>query len=250
MSEEDIKTPAKPAEPAEDSQEPKTQEPQEKRFYSSCQICKRPLGQESKDLGYQLCHNCRKCTTCGTETTPTESNYCIANNWPINHARCIKLPQGETLQHQIDLANISRLLTEATLQIQNMSFDEKYVFLRMLQDTAANVSLLINRDKKSLNHQLNQERQTKQEKAAASKKAEVAISGKTERKHLTEAAKAINALTKNGVLYSAACKSIYNTEIQVKKRTSEQARLTVLEAMISLGTPKEDAADIFDGKVN
>lgn len=222
---------------------------------TSCQICKRPLGQESRDLNYHVCPKCRLCASCGTETTSTESSYCLENELPIKHARCSSLNDVKTLNQQIALTNAFRLLPDLVMQVPQMSFEQQYELLRKMQDVCAFISVQINKNKKQLNQQLNVERlATAEAKATAEKKVNV-TGTKTFKRSKNLMANAITALNaamggdKVKGAYSKACNLVLSEQIK-KGVEANKARLLVLEAMVALGTPAEDAPTILDGKIN
>lgn len=133
---------------------------------SECSICNRPLGQESKDLGYLVCHDHRLCTVCNIDVSPHEVIYCLTNKVNVTHARCLSFTEVPQVQSQLDLLNLRRLLTETCVRISELSFDQKYQFLRMMQDTAAIVSVHLQKNKQELSTQLNKEKHER-EKAQA-----------------------------------------------------------------------------------
>ena len=222
---------------------------------SSCIKCNKPLGQESKDLGFKLCHTCRLCAACGHATTARESNLCLEKELPIKHARCLRLEDSKnTLAAKLDLSNLYRTLTDTVPFIEHMDFDTQMQFLRTLQEHCAQVSIWVHTKNKEVRQQLNEER-TKEQKTAAKveRKANSVAAPRAERKHLNATAKAINALNmamgNSQGSYNAACKAIYLEELK-KGKSPQAARDSIIEAMVLLGTPQADAAEIFDGKVN
>jgi hypothetical protein len=228
--------------------------PETKKMFQSCQICKRPLGQESKDLGYPLCHNCRKCSHCGTETTPAESLYCIENNLAIKHARCVKLTDVNTLQEQVALVNYYRLLQDLTVQFPTLSFDQQYEALRRTQEIAAFMSVHLNMKKADLNKKLTQEKQETKKAVAEQQKQENVTGTKIFKKSKNLMATAISAIVstlggdKVKGTYKKACDIVLSEQVK-RGKSQEEARLLVIEAMVSLGTPKEDAVGILDGRI-
>jgi hypothetical protein len=223
----------------------------EKGEIRACLIegCGKTLGQESRDLGFKVCHTHRECAACGSPVNSQESSWCLNNDIPIKHARCMRLNDVNTLDAQIQLTNFYRLLTDMTTLVSEMSFEQKMEVLRRSQDFCAFVSLQLDRKKADLSKQLNEDREAKVKKQADAKRHEVATSNKTHKRHKNLAAQAIQALTKNDVKYSIAAQTILAQEIKTKGVTPEQARLNILEAMIALGTPQEDAAEILDGRI-
>lgn len=132
----------------------KAQEPPEPPFMAeqsakrlqpinTCKVCNKPLGQDSKDADYPVCHEHRLCTVCSKDVSATEASFCISLNNPVSHARCIPYANAKSLEQKLDLLNLRRLLTSYVNDLTKMSFDEKYQFLKMMQETATEVSIHI-----------------------------------------------------------------------------------------------------------
>jgi hypothetical protein len=217
----------------------------ERHTWTSCQICKKPLGQESRDLGYPLCHTCRKCASCGTETLPSESIYCLENQHPIKHARCMSVSDGQTLQQQVSLANYIRQMPSIEKAFVNADFDTQFQFMRDMQSLCAFMSNHLNMKRADVNKRLNEERQAeKRQKAEKERKAQTTET-KAFKKSKNLLAQAISAYTKYGVDYGKAAHLIYDNEL--KKGTDPlKARLLVIEAMVALGSREDQATEIFD----
>jgi hypothetical protein len=89
---------------------------------SQCHKCARPLGQESKDLGYIVCHECRKCDVCHEDVGPTEVEALTSYSHVIRHANCslkqMLIENGnsnnwdkfEPTQYQLQVLNIATLI--------------------------------------------------------------------------------------------------------------------------------------------
>lgn len=96
---------------------------------TACTACTAPLGQDSRDSGYTLCHTHRRCTICEVDLTPVESQYVSENKLEANIrcAQCYALeryamqvnPSGETptkkelvtiSKAEYDLLNLARRL--------------------------------------------------------------------------------------------------------------------------------------------
>ncbi len=121
-----------------------------------CVLCTKPLGQDSIDLEYQVCKDCRVCPTCNQSVSPTESNWCLENDKPIKHARCMVLSDSSHSMRDnplklIEVINMCHLLIAdrsiVPLMIKDMNFDQKFSFLQAMQSIAAETSVLIYRDK-------------------------------------------------------------------------------------------------------
>lgn len=136
---------------------------------SQCTSCGKPLGQESKDLGYILCHDCRVCSKCSLPVSPQEIAYCNSHSIIVTHARCLIHSERnsgnvEVNQSRLDRNNLARLTITPNLElsvqsnqhaavlsnrkfIHEMNFEEIYVQLQMFQALAADCSLMLKQDK-------------------------------------------------------------------------------------------------------
>ena len=100
---------------------------------ASCLICKKPLGAESKDLGYLVCHQHRKCSTCSENLSVPEVKWCFTRFiedsgdstgeeldyqsveitctkcHSLNHIGADKNPAAALKQSEYDYMNIVRL---------------------------------------------------------------------------------------------------------------------------------------------
>src|ERR1017187_9498577 len=148
---------------------------------SECLICSKPLGQESKDLDWRVCHAHRLCSVCGGEVRPIDVHNAQAkateDSEPIEilHSRCAiasgKLatlssdPTISLKQSTYNLLNSARLMVDPDmalsiqtnennamirstefireLLIGSMDYDKAYAHLKMLEACVANVSILI-----------------------------------------------------------------------------------------------------------
>jgi hypothetical protein len=213
----------------------------------SCQVesCNRPLGRESRDLGFWTCHEHRDCTVCNQPVSAKEIQFCFNNSLPIKHARCLSLKDAKDgkIESQINLANFFRLLPEMTNSVEALSFDEKMDLLRRAQEFCAFISLHVHKDKKALKSVLDNERAQESAKIADTAKRETTAGRGTPagRKKLNDTAKAINALTAVGVPYRDACISVYRTLVDKRNVPTEKAYATIIEAMVNIGSPEQDA---------
>lgn len=175
------------------------------KIYDTCIVptCAKPLGQESKDLDYRVCQEHRVCPICAGTIPPSDIRWAhdksIADEDSLDLmcARCrighkSMDPQSDpTLsvkQSYYDWLNSIRLMVEPNMElsqttnennaiiqsrrvISDMTWDQKYDHLKMLEACVANVSLALAQDRKQL-----------QEKADArerEKKAEAKLEAKT-----------------------------------------------------------------------
>lgn len=127
--------------------------------------CGSPLGNESIEVGWTLCHQCRKCPRCNQPVSLTEATYCLDMALPVKHARCMIVDDSliskikETPLRFVDLMNMIHLLAQDTSLLGNglagKSFDQQFMFLQDMQKCAAETSVLIRKDKATFErHQL------------------------------------------------------------------------------------------------
>jgi hypothetical protein len=146
--------------------------------------CKKPLGQESRDLDYRVCHEHRICPICNEILPPHEVQRCHSEmlealetdtsaSLDLRHARCKVLSLGNVDQtlavkesylnflNQIrlclvpDLAlseqtNTNNAMIASTRLVHDMDNDMRYMHLKMLEACVANVNLALSQDKKKL----------------------------------------------------------------------------------------------------
>lgn len=142
---------------------------------SSCAICSKPLGQESKDLGFATCHEHRTCNTCNAPLSPAETSHLYYHEISaVQCARCLVL--GDSSQHSQHIAtehvtitraeyerlNLARLLAtpnrdvspdtnqyEATIQtdkwLEQATIEDAILFMRKMQASAAQASLIVSK---------------------------------------------------------------------------------------------------------
>ena len=152
---------------------------------TQCQICQKPLGQESRDQGFSVCHAHRVCVMCDKTLLAPEVALCLkrasessdgAPYEPI-HPRCqvrLSRPTDPTLsikQSDFDFLNLLRLMVvpnpnlsditncqNAMIQsdrlreflISQMDWDGVYSHLKMLEACVAAVSIAIKQDHSQL----------------------------------------------------------------------------------------------------
>lgn len=84
-----------------------------------CLICNKPLGQESRDLRFPVCHDHRMCPKCGFAIeSSAEITYCWKNNqFPALHARCLAVETkldptniNDNLDLTAEMLNLARLI--------------------------------------------------------------------------------------------------------------------------------------------
>ena len=109
--------------------------------FTECVICQKPLGQDSRNLGYSLCHEHRKCIYCEKDISPAENITCLkalrerrsalSNGTPpdyseitVTHASCwiqnqrkIDDPEITVRQSTYDFANLCRLAIIPELEL-------------------------------------------------------------------------------------------------------------------------------------
>src|ERR1035437_7576469 len=173
--------------------------------------CAAPLGQESKDLGFIVCHEHRICPICSLPMQPHEIKIaydaaCASNDGlnndslDLKHPRCSihspkhSLTDDPTLavkQSHYDWLNAIRLsilpsddlsqltnennaMIQSTKLISTMDWDEKYMHLKMLEACVANVNLALGQDKKELKRKAD----AREEKAFAKAKQQASTSSR------------------------------------------------------------------------
>lgn len=125
-------------------------------------------------MEYQVCKDCRICPTCNQSVSPTESTWCIEKDKPIKHARCM-VSTDTTHSLRNDLPKLAEILNMCTILIQDrtivpalikdMTFDQGYHFLWGMQSIAAEMSVLLYRDKKAYEEGMRQRLSVGREKA-------------------------------------------------------------------------------------
>ena len=55
-----------------------------RREITECEVCQKPLGSDSRDEGFTLCHEHRLCSCCGQDLTPSQIALCY--EWAYNKA--------------------------------------------------------------------------------------------------------------------------------------------------------------------
>lgn len=184
-----------------------------------CQICEKPLGADSISMNYKVCQEHRRCPACAMSIPPREVDYCLDHSLPIKHMRCLTAtdgsPANHSVQSNIDRINYALLQVEPAELIKDMTFDQRYAFLQRLQSLAAEVSILLRKDKKHFEERLrDEERQERESKHKPKpqdpiKKAAalgiVTTSEKVARKKLSDRDKAVAAIMKlTGISREAA----------------------------------------------
>lgn len=186
-----------------------------------CTSCDKPLGSDSINLGYTLCHTCRRCASCGLSVGPKDVEFCesIGLAKP-KHPRCLihsDHESGKNPSTLIALLNWCSSMDNTVTLITDMNFDQKYQFLQSVQSVAANMSILLRKDKKLyediLRERESQERQDKKQKrkdpvVEAAKHGIKTTSDKVARKKLTARDKAIAALVGLGISQKDAESSV------------------------------------------
>lgn len=149
---------------------------------SECLSCGRPLGAESKENNWEYCHTCRSskiCSKCGLLGGPVsqqDMQFCLDNELPLTHSRCLILDNTLTpgvlpIQGEIDHLNLCRLMIWPTTELSEtgnmyaaeqvadkllikMTGEEQYLFMRRVQAIAARASLIIKKDSPAIKEEM------------------------------------------------------------------------------------------------
>lgn len=154
---------------------------------SECVICKSPLGQDSKDSGYFVCHEHRNCAICGKPLLPRQiriirdqaqfhgeeltPDIVVHDNCKLDQIAADNNGKIPVSLAEIDLLNRYRLClfpelslseeanikqAEQTLPalITQMSHEEQYLFMRRLQIISARLSIALATSKDSIKKEL------------------------------------------------------------------------------------------------
>lgn len=154
-----------------------------RQSYTECVICQTTLGSDSRDAGYSLCHEHRKCCMCGESISVPENTACLKaseesdkSDLEVIHAHCRIARQNEIKKDEIDptitikqseydFLNLCRLSIipnpdlnittnekSAKLQglklIQNMNFETLQKHASMMEACAMQVRLFLNSNPK------------------------------------------------------------------------------------------------------
>ena len=158
---------------------------QTKIEFSECIIptCKKPLGQETKDLDFRVCHEHRICSICGGALTPTDVRLAhdkaieSSDSLELAHARCLIAsnksgilnadPTLSIKQSDFNTLNSARLMVEPDMGldihtneknamifnqrlITSWSHEQIYAHIQMMEACIVNANLAIQLDKKKL----------------------------------------------------------------------------------------------------
>ena len=166
----------------------------------SCQICQAPLGQDSKDSDFILCHSCRKCSHCELPLTAREIKWCF-DKWAetaelnprpdleVTHVRCSSSslsaandPILTMRASEFDRINMFRLMFEPDLAlsdttnenntmihtrrfIEHMDHERMLTFLKKLEAACEQVRIIVGTSRRDL-QRLADKRDKEKEKAA------------------------------------------------------------------------------------
>jgi hypothetical protein len=157
---------------------------------SRCWQCDKPLGQESRDLGYIVCHAHRTCSKCGTNCQAVEIQWCYENDYPIAHSRCLSL----NLPKEVVPTDLMNMLTKLVWpdpqlspetnvktaeltseqlfarQVHQQSIDEAYVTMKMLQAAAAIYSFKLQKDRTKIEKDIDDRERKKQDSVEVERK--------------------------------------------------------------------------------
>ena len=177
-----------------------------KKPTSECVLCQKPLGQESKDLGYLTCKDHRSCLKCHEPLNAQEVKWCYDTynelvsdgcetaTLDLIHPRCVvverpTLDKDPTLaikQSEFDFLNLIRLsvipdislslttnennaMIQSSKLIKDWDFDKTYAHLKMLEACVAQVSIAVSQNKeqrKKLEEHRDKEQKKKAQKEA------------------------------------------------------------------------------------
>lgn len=156
--------------------------------------CAKPLGQESRDLGYPVCHEHRKCAKCGRDCQVVEVEACwrfeaaangekeyVLKPHAVRHARC-RVLEHKALSDDIELMNLARLLlwpdpslSRTTLQhtttcqfnslVPLLNHDQLLLMIDQMEAVAAAGRLALGKNKRVVEEQINEREKHKAEKA-------------------------------------------------------------------------------------
>lgn len=161
--------------------------------------CGKPLGAESRDLDYRLCHEHRKCYSCQhplhwkeihTLLDELTENGSILELERIQHARCVlvNMPNGNedpsilVRQSYLDRLNQARLLIlpNADLSIDTnekqadiltgpliagMTLDQQIVFMKRMEAIVAHVSIALSKNRVRIKEVLEEREKGRAQKA-------------------------------------------------------------------------------------
>lgn len=147
---------------------------------TECVICKKTLGNDSRENGFIFCYEHRKCSICNTDLSARETKWCYdkyveENSEPelekidftkleVYHARCYTLRHSQSLiqltQVEFDYLNLTRLIIEPNMDksqlenekdadtasarfIANMTYEQQQMCLSRMQASVAQVALAL-----------------------------------------------------------------------------------------------------------
>ena len=111
--------------------------PQVVQVTTECKVCGKPLGSDSRNEGYQLCHGCRKCKNCfvALSAKETSSPGCVfqdlRNNgeWLVQHSNCDPEASPEDVSPE---GSVESIEIPADYQPIQTKLDEMNTFRLML----------------------------------------------------------------------------------------------------------------------
>lgn len=176
-----------------------------------------PTGHELAEMAHGYCALCAICSQCQQRLRDVEYRWCLERNDGIMiHPLCAALlPQAEGMVtvplKQYDYLNACRLLIEplgecstetnkydaecrlnATRFVHLMTLEQKFLMLSRLERLSASLSLILSKDRKTIEIELNKREKAKFD--AATKQTRIENRPKSERHTLTQRDKAIKAL--------------------------------------------------------
>lgn len=240
---------------------------------TECVLCNRPLGQESKDLGWPYCHDHRKCVKCGEEISLLDAKISARLNDTDpqpKHNKCSLLDKPPLIRENmvaideryLNFLNACRLaiIPDAALNPQtncqtaelftqklvvDMTLDEKFLMSEMLTAAATQVNIILGKDKAVAAKAISQKESKKFKEALSEReKNDNVPAPRTFSMEAKRAAKHISAQTGIGISYPDACKCTYQIELN-KHNEPIKSWLLIIEAMMSHGTAAEEAERIL-----
>lgn len=229
----------------------------------TCTTCAKPLGSDSKDFNLDLiteyqkayCPTCRLCASCNKPLAAPELKFCIENNYPLQHARCMSLSHDKLpLTQEVTFLNLARLLilpnreisevgneyeaeqaVDKLILFHNMDLESQFLSMRKMMAAAARISLVLKKDKDAIKTEM-AKRATKQLEVA---KQEAKTSSRPP-------GKPADASYETTLANFMQREGITDRKLGIKKLT---LREKAIDSYCKFGISVEDAAKIVDQKM-
>lgn len=225
--------------------------------------CSALLGDEGK--AYGACSEHRLCKDCGLPLAAPELAYCARLGFAPQHARCMAIskpastddsPITMTVAH-LDRLNMARLLVEPVTEwspetnskdaeyktfqyVHTMTLEQKFLFLRRLEAVTAQTSVLLKKDRKAIELQLNE-----RAKADAVQRAKPVLKAKPVQGEV------LRTKTEGGlhvVISPEGQQTTLTSEVQAKSlEKSLKNREKALAGLMAVGLTREAAIAVLDG---